>query len=226
LAGSLITNSAMGFLEATYPDRLPPNVGDIMLYPNYEHVADPKMYFHVMEGDGFPPAMLSPRKLCPLSLQNHSGLSNPYAEKEAHPEHGVHIPILRAQAVFIPGGLILSVYWHHSVLEGFAANLYFDPWAGYVKDFKNGFDFDAAASKIVPVDSSAHRLAVDALMSDPKLNGAPRYPLLVVEPDKNPRPSIHSEPYKIVAKIIVLPASSLAALKVELEALAGTRVST
>jgi hypothetical protein len=31
LTGSLITNPAMGYLEATYPDTLPLNVGDIML---------------------------------------------------------------------------------------------------------------------------------------------------------------------------------------------------
>lgn len=57
LAGSLVTNPAMGFLEAAYPDPLPPNVGDIMLYPNHEHVADPEMDLHVMEREGFPPAM-------------------------------------------------------------------------------------------------------------------------------------------------------------------------
>jgi len=224
LAGSLITNPAMSFLEATYPDPLPFNVGDIMLVSNDAYAADPELDYHAMEKEGFPPSRLPSRKVCPLSLQKHPGLSDSYAKACTDPTHGVPIPILRAQAPFVPRGLILSVYWHHSVVDGAAIDLLFEKWSSYVKDFKDDFDFDSAASKIVQVDSSAPRLALDAFMSDPQ--PVPSYEPLAVQPDRHPRPVVRSEPYKSVAKIVFLPAASIAALKAELEALAATRIST
>ncbi|KAF2827080.1 hypothetical protein CC86DRAFT_406308 [Ophiobolus disseminans] len=227
MAGTLIVpDLSRGYLKATYPDPVSPDHGNMMLAASFDQAANPQFDYRIMEKEGFPPAMLPPNLLCPTGLQNHPGLGHPYAETGTGATMGYAIPVMRAQATFIPGGLVLSVYGHHGVLDGIAFDLFFKVWSGYVKDINAGVEV-AAMDKIEPVDSSAHRRALDALLPASPSEDTPRDGGgLSIQPTKIPYPTIRSDPYETTAKIVCLPASAIATLKGELQALTTTRIST
>jgi BAHD acyltransferase len=68
--------------------------------------------------DDFAPGQLPATVYCPLEVKNHAGLgTDAYAEKMINLQQGP-IPAYAAHATFIPGGLVLSVWFYHAVLDG------------------------------------------------------------------------------------------------------------
>ncbi|CAG5159750.1 uncharacterized protein ALTATR162_LOCUS5666 [Alternaria atra] len=68
--------------------------------------------------DAFAPGELPATIFCPNELKHHTGLGNdPYAERMTSLHNGP-ISAFAAQATFIPGGLVLSAWFYHAVLDG------------------------------------------------------------------------------------------------------------
>ncbi|KAF1918816.1 hypothetical protein BDU57DRAFT_440463, partial [Ampelomyces quisqualis] len=123
LAGTVkVADASSGVLKATYPEPIRQDYGDIMLSTSHALAANAKFDYYTLEKAGFPPAMLPAFAFCPIGLRNHAGLDDPYAKLGASAAKGYRIPIMCAQATFIPGGLVLSVYAHHSVVDGGAVD--------------------------------------------------------------------------------------------------------
>jgi hypothetical protein len=72
-----------------------------------------------LASEGMPPKYLPGEIFCPDVLRNCSGIPQ-YAEGVF--EVTDPVPVLAVQAFFISGGLVLSIYNHHSVMDGSGRN--------------------------------------------------------------------------------------------------------
>ena len=189
-------------------------------------MANHKYDYLVIERKGYLPAMLPFHAFCPLNLRDHPGLEDPYAANGASAsKKGFPIPIFSAQATFIPGGLVLSTYWHHSVLDAMAFDQFVSVWSGYVTRLNKGIDM-SVCDRIDPVNSSAHRRALDALIPAVASATAGSSFETIIMPTKEHIPTLHSDKYNVAAKITCFPVSAISILKDELQALTETRIST
>jgi hypothetical protein len=188
LAGTLLVpDVSTGIMQATYPDPVQPDCGDISLIASHDFAKNPEFAYETMEAEGFPAAMLPAYAFCPTSLRNHPGLDDPYAQTSAKATKGIAVPVMGAQATLIPGGMVLSVYIHHSVMDGVGFDKLYELWGTHVRNFQDG------KHSSPPQDCSSPRRALDAMIPlshytplPTALNSAP--------PPPNPPPILSASP--------------------------------
>lgn len=216
LAGTLVVDDLnIHNLKATYPEPPRPNEGDIILIASHALENNARFSYYTMEAMGFPPVMLPEHEFCP------EGLRYP-----ASGTFGVPIPIMMSQATFIPGGLVLSVYTHHTVVDGSGVDVVYKIWAAHTKNAKDSTGNTALSSSSGLVNSSALRRAIDAMSKSCTSDALPRCPELRSREESCNMAPLRPEPYHIVAKIISLSESSISRVKSELQAQTATRIST
>jgi hypothetical protein len=71
--------------------------------------------YEQLKRDGMPPSAFRIPTFVPEDLANYPGVP-PSGEGKIDFERS-NAPAMRVQAYFIPGGLVLSMYMHHSVLD-------------------------------------------------------------------------------------------------------------
>jgi hypothetical protein len=104
-------------------------------------------------------------------------------------------------------------------------NQFLEIWSSYVSKMKDGIDPKSFTCNIEPVNTSSPRRALDAMLSASQPDNAPQHFQQPIFPTKAPLPTIRTKPYKVTAKILCLPAPSIAALKADLQAFTTTRIS-
>lgn len=79
----------------------------------------PEFEYEILATNGFPPSELPSQIFCPRSLRHHPGLDDGdcFAEKMTNMRKGIPLPVLASQATFIRGGLVLSIWLHHSIVD-------------------------------------------------------------------------------------------------------------
>ena len=106
-----------GELSLTYQNEVPHAVtSDIFAYDVIPFSRDGFAYtYERLRKVGMPQSAFTGKRFCPKALRGRPGIPED-AEGIMSCEYGV--PALAVQAFFIPGGLVLSVYFHHSVVDG------------------------------------------------------------------------------------------------------------
>jgi hypothetical protein len=227
LAGTLkVPDPSTGLLKATYPNPISPDYGDVMLTASFALAANSKFDYCALEEAGFPPAMLPAYAFCPLELRNHAGLDDPYAETSAGAAKGYRIPIMCAQATFIPGGLVLSVYAHHSVVDGGAMIKVYEVWSDHVKGLQDGSKKTEMLDRMWNCQFSIERRRLDDMADSNTFWPVPHCPELATVLTKKPVIPLHPTPYDVKAKILTFPASYISSLRSSLQSLTPIKIST
>jgi len=137
LAGTVeVANSETGLLRVQYPENVDEESVKQILTTN-ELDLDTLDYDTLREA-GFPPSSLPADSLCPTILISHPGMDDQYAEVLTTFSKGKPIPIFAAQLNFIRGGLILSAYTHHSVVDGTGIAKIYQVWSINTRNFHAG----------------------------------------------------------------------------------------
>jgi hypothetical protein len=138
LAGTLkVSDLSTDLLRATYPNPIRRDYVDVMFAVSFALAVNQTFDYRALEEAGFLLATLAAYGFCPLGLRKHAGLDDPYAQTSARAAKGYRIPIMCAQATFIPGGLVLSVYAHHSIVDGGAMTKLCEIWSDHVRGLKD-----------------------------------------------------------------------------------------
>ncbi|KAF1993755.1 hypothetical protein P154DRAFT_449360 [Amniculicola lignicola CBS 123094] len=134
LAGHLgPVDTQTGRLPLTYPKEIT-NVQDSGVF-SYTMISDPKYDYERLKSLGMPLSMFRGEVVCPHILRGNDGIEPRIAE--GHQKlHGTSTPVTGVQACFIPGGLILSVYIHHSVLDGAGMDSFLKLYAENVRSLR------------------------------------------------------------------------------------------
>ncbi|KAF2185590.1 hypothetical protein K469DRAFT_726702 [Zopfia rhizophila CBS 207.26] len=120
-------------------------------WPNYEELREA----------GMPPSMFPGKTFAPRSLRNLDGMESTIAEGKAT-FNGFAVPVMGTQAFFIPGGLVLSIYVHHSVVDGTGLSVFY-------KRFSENVRLRRSGQALRPEDHSTPRRQVDTRTSTPRL---------------------------------------------------------
>lgn len=170
--------------------------------------------------------MLPAHVFCPIGLRDHAGLEDPHAENCTSAAKGYRIPIMCAQATFIPGGLVLSVYAHHNVVDGGAMDKIYEIWSGHVRALPDQPGCCELCRPIKSGDPSIARRTLDASAEDLPSKSIPTCKeLTTIKNNPITRPLLAS-PYKLSAKILRISASRIEKLRSDLQALTSLRVSS
>lgn len=189
---------------------------------------DSKFDYTVMKRAGFPPAMLPSSAFCPFHLRSHPGLEHPDANAiVANAGTGFALPMLCAQATFIPGGLVLGVYVHHSIIDGSGINRLLDEWSRGVNQrsqHAHQIDMSLGPHRNV-VDSSNARVALDAMAYKFPAGPVPDCPEIASTLTKSKIKWLRPSRYSLKAKVFSIPAARILALQSQLQAHTSISIS-
>jgi hypothetical protein len=79
---------------------------------------------------GMPPSAFKSTTFLPDDFANWAGV--PATGEGICDFHLSDVPVMRVQACFIPGGLVLSIYVHHSVLDFHGISTFWESFAANV----------------------------------------------------------------------------------------------
>ncbi|CAE7194053.1 Transferase domain containing protein [Pyrenophora teres f. teres] len=147
LAGTLtLADREAGKLALEYPSEVSEKDLNSIFRSKQIHYHDtdfPHTY-EQLKRDGMPPSAFKSRMFVPEDLANYPGVP---ADGEGKIDFNKSdAPAMRSQAFFIPGGLVLSMYMHHSVFDFSGVTLFWQT-------------FSANVSSVSGQRSEAHRAA-------------------------------------------------------------------
>ncbi|KAF2125583.1 hypothetical protein P153DRAFT_410277, partial [Dothidotthia symphoricarpi CBS 119687] len=213
LAGTLHLDPHTNRLVAHYPQLITPAHASLIFNISTTHISNPLLDFHTLQTAHFPPAHLPSQIFCPALLHNHPSLDDPLADGILRFDKGP-VPVMAAQVTFIPGGLALSVYVLHSIVDGYGATRVCEAWARNIHALGGGGGY---------IDPSLARRALDALATDPGVvPWCPERRLLA--PGEVER-GMRVPPYRVQAEILRFRFVVISKLKADLARRVGTRVS-
>jgi hypothetical protein len=116
LAGTLsLCDDASGKLTLAYPNEVP-DMTESRLFASKIVTPDHFDYsYEQLKAQGMPPHVFTPELFRPDDLLNYSGIP-PNGEGMVDFEKS-SAPVFRCQATFIPGGLVLFMCFHHTVMD-------------------------------------------------------------------------------------------------------------
>ncbi|KAF3032433.1 hypothetical protein E8E12_002801 [Didymella heteroderae] len=230
-AGLLATLKQFPFLAGTIEQTDP---ADGALTVRYPKDVDSKLLSKLLTGNaldnvelsyeslceaGIPPARLPANDLCPFAMRSHPGLDDTYAEVLTTFAKGQPIPVFAAQMNFVPGGLILSAYTHHSVIDGTGIAKIYQVWSECTRRLGTGTP--------IPEQVSARSLngarhALDTLMEGaPTAEDLPEF----CSPGDQVPPPLRNARVKLSAKLLIFLPSTISTLAASLSKITGQRIS-
>lgn len=168
--------------------------------------------------EGVPPSRLPADALCPFVLRSHPGVDDQYAEVLTSFSKRQPIPVFAAQINFIRGGLILSAYTHHSVVDGTGIAKIYQVWSSYTRNWNDGLDVPDQ-TEAPKLDDA--RLALNALAVGAKEMHLPEFRCQ----DDPVSPPMRDVAYKISAKLLVFSAATISAFAASLSFVTNVRIS-
>ncbi|KAF1849789.1 trichothecene 3-O-acetyltransferas-like protein [Cucurbitaria berberidis CBS 394.84] len=170
LAGTLsLSDRAAGTLSLQYPAEVSneemSNIFRSKQIPFHEE-SFPHTY-EQLKRDGMPPSAFKSAMFVPEDFANYPGIP---PSGEGKVDFGrSDAPVMRVQAYFIPGGLVLSMYTHHTVLD-FSGVATF--WRAFCSNHHRSLLIRPASTSVAEEQSSL-RLAIDEQgSSDPHKRSA------------------------------------------------------
>ncbi|EMD67330.1 hypothetical protein COCSADRAFT_82931 [Bipolaris sorokiniana ND90Pr] len=205
-------------LQVLFPDSIDPEEEAARVFTvNLDETANTDYHYYALERTYFSPENLPAKVFCPALIKNHPGLDDddPYAERMTNLKRGP-LPAFAAHATFIPGGLVLSVWFHHAITDGAGNARILEVWSAAVKSLnKNAQETEPSRISSEPI--TTHN-AIDLNLARGDLDTLARG--LNVEPT-NPQAekvlgrsanSLHELPYKVVTKMFRFPSSVIISL--------------
>ncbi|KAF9698045.1 hypothetical protein EKO04_004389 [Ascochyta lentis] len=221
LAGTIRqTNPLTGAMTVDYPDKIDSDLPSQLLKVNKLDDQGLGYDYDKLCEEGLPPSKLPSDVLCPFALVGHPGMDDAFAEGLTTFVKDQPIPVFAAQVTFIPGGLILSAYTHHSVVDGTGIAKIYQTWSASTRAYSNR---QPTAKQASTYSLNTARNVLDSLIVDAQPMDLPEFrypdtPVLV--------PLLRESPYKISAKIFVFSASRIFQLANSLSNLTHERIST
>jgi hypothetical protein len=158
LAGTVdIPDPSTELLRVRYPDPIDLEAEARRIFTvSYD---DAQHDYNALAKDAFAPGELPATVFCPNELKHHPGLGNDsYAEKgTSFQKDPIPIPVFASQATFISGGLVLSVWFYHAVLDGTGSARIQEIWSDAVRALSSEKSRTSQAPRVVPEPSSARR---------------------------------------------------------------------
>ncbi|KAJ4371815.1 hypothetical protein N0V86_008369 [Didymella sp. IMI 355093] len=218
LAGTVEqTDPAVGAMAVRYPKIIDSQLVSKLLTTNT--LDNEELDYDTLHQAGIPPVGLPADDLCPFAMRSHPGIDDTYAEVLTTFTKGQPIPVFAAQMNFIPGGLILSVYTHHSVIDGTGVAKIYQVWSGNTRKNNSGL---AILKQVSACALNNARHALDTLVEGAPTMDLPDYRF----PGDPTPPLLRDAPVKLSAKLLVLSPSTISTLAASLSARTGQRIST
>ncbi|KAF2447742.1 hypothetical protein P171DRAFT_518795 [Karstenula rhodostoma CBS 690.94] len=224
LAGTIrLSDPDTGRLFLQHPESLSDELIDKIFTFSYDQAGNPALEYTKMEKNGFPPQPLWRDVFCPSFVKNHPGLDDEFAAGLISFKKEQPVPVFAAQATFIRGGLVLSIYAHHSALDG----------TGLTKLYKMLSDNTQSQSLrsvsksegAQRVDLDSQRRLFDTLAEFPRSQPA-KCPEVRFPGTPRTAPLLRKEPYKVLAKIFVFPAATISDLATTLTSATNRQISS
>ena len=217
LAGTVeVADSETGVLKVHYPKFVDEGAVGQILTAN-ELDLDTLDYQTLREA-GFPPSSLPADLLCPSILISHPGIDDQYAEVLTTFSKGQPIPIFAAQLNFVPGGLILSAYTHHSVVDGTGIAKIYEVWSSHTRNFDAGSELP---DQVNPSSLNRARHALDTLAQNATAMELPEFR----NPNSPATPPLRTSSYPLSAKLLIFPYQKISSLATSLTHITKTRIS-
>ncbi|KAF2623557.1 hypothetical protein BU25DRAFT_414303 [Macroventuria anomochaeta] len=218
LAGTVEqTDPLTGAMAVRYPNSVDSGLVSQLLTVN--ELDDDNLQYDTLCKGGVPPSRLPADVLCPFALRSHPGIDDPYAEVLTTFAKGKPIPVFAAQINFILGGLILSAYTHHSVVDGTGIAKIYQTWSGHTRTSSDGMNIPEQA-KTTGLNNTRH--ALDSLIVDAPTMKLPEFRY----PGDSVNPPLRDGPYRLSAKLLVFPALAISRLATSLSLITKERIST
>lgn len=211
------TDSAIGALTVRYPKTIDSELVSRILTANA--LDEEELTYESLIEAGIPPVRLPANDLCPFAMRSHPGIDDTYAEVLTTFKKQQPIPVFAAQMNFIPGGLILSVYIHHAVIDGTGVAKIYQVWSENTRRYGTG---TAMPEQISARSLNDARHALDTLIeSAPTANELPEF---CFPGDARP-PLLREQPVKLSAKLLVFLPSTISTLATSLSKITDQRIS-
>ncbi|KAL6170802.1 hypothetical protein ACJQWK_03761 [Exserohilum turcicum] len=136
LAGMLsLADRHTGKLVLEYPTEVSDEHLNCLFQSNQVpyHERDFPYTYEQLKRDGMPPSAFKGAMFVPQDLPNYPGVPNDGEGKVDFEKSDA--PAMRCQAFFIPGGLVLSNYMHHSVFDFSGIALFWESFSANVTSF-------------------------------------------------------------------------------------------
>ncbi|KAJ4294360.1 hypothetical protein N0V90_008050 [Kalmusia sp. IMI 367209] len=131
LAGNLsLADDESGKLVLTYPTEVPDLKQSGLFASNFKSSFEA---YEKLKKEGMPPSAFPGSKFRPDDFANYPGIPSD-GEGIVDFSNGNQAPAMRVQADFIPGGLVLSTYVHHAVMDCKGINIFWKCFAGNISD--------------------------------------------------------------------------------------------
>ncbi|KAF2790997.1 hypothetical protein K505DRAFT_327196 [Melanomma pulvis-pyrius CBS 109.77] len=232
LAGTIKqSDSPSTRLSLQYPEHIPPELVSRIFNSDFDLAANLIFHYDTLREGGMPPSRLPSDVFCPKVLRSHPGLDDPCAEGITSFAKGYPIPVIAAQANFIPGGLILSVYTHHSVVDGTGIARLYQVWSGHIRshncdeetpDSQHPSSMSPTPTQNNYTDPSLARRTIDTFATPPSFAECPE---VRIPGTSASVPALRSTPYNLSAKVIVFTESKISSLSATLSAITNKRIS-
>jgi hypothetical protein len=130
LAGKLnLANDSSGKLVLTFPT----DVSDLVVSGVFAWKTNESFRsFEDLKRGGMPPDAFPGSRLRPDDFKNYPGIASD-GEGIVNFHDGKQAPVMRVQAEFIPGGLVLGTYIHHTVMDCAGVNLFWNCFAENIR---------------------------------------------------------------------------------------------
>ncbi|KAJ4339771.1 hypothetical protein N0V87_002971 [Didymella glomerata] len=219
LAGTVEqTDPAIGALTVRYPKTINSELVSKLLTTNA--LDEAQLSYESLVDAGIPPVKLPANDLCPFAMRSHPGIDDTYAEVLTTFKKEQPIPVFATQMNFIPGGLILSAYTHHAVIDGTGIAKIYQIWSENTQKY-------SSSTVAMPEQISARSLNDARHALDTLTEGAPaakELPEFCFPGDPRP-PLLRDPPVKLIAKLLVISPSTISTLATALSKITGQRIS-
>jgi BAHD acyltransferase len=238
LAGTVgLDDSIDQRLQILYSDPLDTETeASRILSINLDVATSPNYNYNELEEAGFPALDLPSAIICPGLLKDHPGLDegDRFAEKSATLQKGIPLPPFAAQATFIPGGLVLSVWFYHAVSDGTGQARIQEVWSDAVRALTVASSRTSITALVEHIDHAAgnqkHFQDVEDAADDSpsarealtELAAESETSIKPIRPRVNPH---RAASYEVATKIFSIPSSTVSDLEKSLSELAKTHVS-
>ena len=217
LAGTVEqTCSLTGDMTVRYPNSIHSELVSQMLTVN--ELNESNLEYESLCKDGVPPSRLPADVLCPFALRSHPGVDDPYAEVLTTFAKRQPIPVFAAQINFVPRGLILSAYTHHSVVDGTGIARIYQTWSEHTRKYGDGLKIPAQ-TKAAHLNNA--RRALDSLAEGARTLKLQEFRY----PDDPINPPLRDYLYKLSARLLVFSASNISRLATSLSSISKVRIS-
>ncbi|KAJ4400399.1 hypothetical protein N0V91_008755 [Didymella pomorum] len=210
-------DAAIGTLTVRYPKSVDSKVVSKLLTANV--LGEAELTYESLIDAGVPPVRLPANDLCPFAMRSHPGIDDTYAEVLTTFKKGQPIPVFSAQMNFIPGGLILSAYTHHAVVDGTGIAKIYQVWSENTRKY--------GTEMAMPEQASAHNLNDARHAFDTLIEGAPtakEFPEFFFPGSSRP-PLLRDPPVKLSAKLLVFSPSIISTLAASLSKITKQSIS-